>query len=286
MLKRKFYDTLLARKQRKPQTCLLVKGARQIGKTYIIGKFGEENYRSYIYINFIEMPQTKDIFNGELSAESIYSRITLVLPESKYIENDTLIFLDEIQECPNARTALKFLAQDKRYDVIASGSLLGIRYKEVTSIPVGYEEPVEMYSLDFEEYLWAAGYDNAKIDALHEYFDKKEKVPDAIHEKMMSLLREYIAIGGMPAVVDHFMETHHYGEAHNLQEMILSSYYDDISKYAAQTEKPKVKKAYLSFRNSLPKKTKNSSSLLLRRKQPHENTKTALNGYGMQVLPE
>ena len=191
-----------------------------------------------------------------MSAESIYSRITLVLPESRYIENDTLIFLDEIQECPNARTALKFLAQDKRYDVIASGSLLGIRYKEVTSIPVGYEEPVEMYSLDFEEFLWAAGYDDTKIAVLREYYDKKEKVPDAIHEKMMSLLREYIAIGGMPAVVDRFMKTHHFGEAHNLQEMILSSYYDDISKYATQTEKPKVKNAYLSIPKQLAKENK------------------------------
>lgn len=256
MLKRKFYDTLLSWKKQKPQTCLLVKGARQIGKTFIIEKFGKENYKSYIYINFIETPQAKDIFNGELSAESIYSRITLVLPESRYIENDTLIFLDEIQECPNARTALKFLAQDKRYDVIASGSLLGIRYKEVTSIPVGYEEPVEMYSLDFEEFLWAAGYDDTKIAVLREYYDKKEKVPDAIHEKMMSLLREYIAIGGMPAVVDRFIKTHHFGEAHNLQEMILSSYYDDISKYATQTEKPKVKNAYLSIPKQLAKENK------------------------------
>ena len=129
MLKRKFYDTLLAWKSKKPQTCLLVKGAGQIGKTFIIDRFGKDNYKSYIYINFIETPQAKDIFNGELSAESIFSHISLVFPDSCFIENDTLIFLDEIQQCPNARTALKFLAQDKRYDVIASGSLLGILYK-------------------------------------------------------------------------------------------------------------------------------------------------------------
>ncbi|MGN1457094.1 MAG: ATP-binding protein, partial [Acutalibacteraceae bacterium] len=237
-------------------TCLLVKGARQIGKTFIIDLFGRENYQSYIYINFIEMPQTKDIFNGELSADEIYKRLTLVMPDVVYIENDTLIFLDEIQECPNARTALKFLALDGRFDVIASGSLLGISYKEVSSIPVGYEEPVEMYSLDFEEFLWAVGYDEEKISVLREYFDKKETVPESVHNKMMSLLREYITIGGMPAVVNRFIETQHFGEVQTIQQMILDSYFDDISKYASNTEKPKVKNAYLSIPKQLAKENK------------------------------
>lgn len=126
MLKRKFYDRLIEWKNNKNQSCLLVKGARLIGKTYIIDYFGKNNYASYIYINFIESPQTKDIFNDELSAEEIYKRMTLIMSEIKFVENDTLIFLDEIQECPNARTALKFLAIDDRFDVVASGSLLGI----------------------------------------------------------------------------------------------------------------------------------------------------------------
>lgn len=256
MLRRKFYTRLLEWKNKKEPTCLLVKGARQIGKTFIIDLFGRENYKSYIYINFIESPQTKDIFNGELSADEIYKRLTLVMPKVTYIENDTLIFLDEIQECPNARTALKFLALDKRFDVVASGSLLGISYKEVTSIPVGYEEPVEMYSLDFEEYLWAMGYDEEKIAALRDYFDKREQVPDAVHNKVMSLLREYIAVGGMPAVVNTFIKTLHFGEVHAVQQRILDSYYDDISKYASNTEKPKVKNAYLSIPKQLAKENK------------------------------
>ena len=256
MLKRKFYDKLLNWKNRNDHTCLLVKGARQIGKTFIIDLFGRENYKSYIYINFIEMPQTKDIFIGELSADEIYKRLTLVMPDVVYIEHDTLIFLDEIQECPNARTALKFLALDGRFDVVASGSLLGISYKEVSSIPVGYEEQVEMYSLDFEEFLWANGYDADKISVLREYFDKKEKVPDAVHEKMMSLLREYITVGGMPAVVNRFVETQHFGEVQAIQQMILDSYFDDISKYATGPEKPKVKNAYLSIPKQLAKENK------------------------------
>ena len=233
MLKRKFYDKLLNWKNRNDHTCLLVKGARQIGKTFIIDLFGRENYKSYIY-----------------------KRLTLVMPDVVYIERNTLIFLDEIQECPNARTALKFLALDGRFDVVASGSLLGISYKEVSSIPVGYEEQVEMYSLDFEEFLWANGYDADKISVLREYFDKKEKVPDAVHEKMMSLLREYITVGGMPAVVNRFVETQHFGEVQAIQQMILDSYFDDISKYATGSEKPKVKNAYLSIPKQLAKENK------------------------------
>lgn len=256
MLKRKFYSKLNEWKIKKEKTCLLVKGARQIGKTFIIDLFGRENYKSYIYINFIEMPQAKDIFSGELTADEIYKRITLVMPEVKYVFSDTLLFLDEIQECPNARTALKFLALDKRIDVIASGSLLGIQYKNVTSIPVGYEEQIEMYSLDFEEFLWACGYDDEKISAIREYFERKEKVPEAVHEKFSSLLREYITVGGMPAVVNKYIETHHFGEVHAIQQMILDSYSDDISKYAVGSEKIKAKNAYLSIPKQLAKENK------------------------------
>lgn len=256
MLKRKFYDRLIEWKNNKNQSCLLVKGARQIGKTYIIDYFGKNNYASYIYINFIESPQTKDIFNDELSAEEIYKRMTLIMPEIKFVEKDTLIFLDEIQECPNARTALKFLAIDGRYDVAASGSLLGISYREVTSIPVGYETQVEMYSLDFEEYLWAIGYEASKIQILKEYFDRQEKVPEAIHKTMMKHLREYITIGGMPAVVNQFIKNKHFGEVQEQQQRILDSYFDDISKYASKTEKPKVKNCYLSVPKQLAKENK------------------------------
>lgn len=256
MLKRKFYDRLIEWKNNKNQSCLLVKGARQIGKTYIIDYFGKNNYASYIYINFIESPQTKDIFIDELSAEEIYKRMTLIMPEIKFVENDTLIFLDEIQECPNARTALKFLAIDGRFDVVASGSLLGISYREVTSIPVGYETQIEMYSLDFEEYLWAIGYEEIKIQILKEYFDRQEKVPEAIHKTMMKHLREYITVGGMPAVVNQFIKNKHFGEVQEQQQRILDSYFDDISKYASKTEKPKVKNCYLSVPKQLAKENK------------------------------
>ena len=137
--------------------CLLVKGARQVGKTYAIEEFGKKNYENCITLNFFEKPSFKDIFNGELSADEILRNISLRLANFKIAEKQTLLFLDEIQECPQARTALKFLAKDPRFDCIASGSMLGISYKELASVPVGYERQIEMFSMDFEEFLWAKG---------------------------------------------------------------------------------------------------------------------------------
>ncbi len=218
------YDTLLAWKNKKHQDCLLVKGARQVGKSFIIREFGKDNYKSVIEINFYEHPEYKTIFDGDLTAAEIYKRISLQVPNVKFIENDTLIFLDEIQHCPNARTAIKFLAIDDRYDVISSGSLLGLYYKDIVSIPVGYETPITMYSLDFEEFLWAYGYDDKAIEALKEYFTSKEKIPDSINDKFRKILREYLVVGGMPAVVNTFFETNSFQETYNKQIAILAEY--------------------------------------------------------------
>ncbi len=262
MLKRKFYNTLFEWKNSKhndstyKNTCLLVKGARQIGKTFIINLFCKENYKSYTYINFVETPEAKKIFDDELSAEEIYKRISLFNSKFNLIKNNSVIFLDEIQECPNARTALKFLAQDESCDVIASGSLLGISYKDVSSIPVGYECQKEMFGLDFEEFLWALGYEQTSIEILKSFFEKKEKVDDVIHSKMMKILREYITVGGMPAVVNSFIEENNFGKVQQMQEMILNSYIDDILKYASTTEKPKVRNCYLSIPKQLAKENK------------------------------
>ena len=256
MLKRKFYDYLLNWKNTKDKECLLVKGARQIGKTFIIEQFGKENYKNYIYINFIENPRYKEIFEGTLSAEEIYKKLSVYIFGVKFIEKETLIFLDEIQECPNARTALKFLALDNKYDVIASGSLLGINYKEVSSIPVGYERQVDMHALDFEEFLWAIGVNDMAISYVKEFFDKKEKVPYDINEKMLEYLREYIVVGGMPDVVNTFIKTNNYNEVQNAQEKIIRSYYEDMIKYAPVAEKPKVRKCYDSIPKQLAKENK------------------------------
>jgi len=256
MLIRKIEQVLTDWKKNKKNECLLVKGARQIGKTFIIDKFGRESYKKYLYINFVENPELSAIFEGSLEAEEIYKKMSVFFKNIELIPGDTLIFIDEIQECPKARTALKFLALDNKYDIIASGSLLGINYKEITSVPVGYETQVEMHSLDFEEFLWAAGINKNTIDNIKEYFFSLEKIPESINTQMMKYLREYITIGGMPAVVNRYLESNNFSEVHNEQEKILNGFMDDISKYASMTEKPKARNCYLSIPRQLAKENK------------------------------
>ena len=266
MLKRKIYDFLLEWKRTKKHECLLINGARQVGKTYIIEKFGKDNYKQYVYINFLESEELKNIFEGSLEPVEIYKRISLYISKVKLIENNTLIFIDEIQRCPRARTALKFLAIDGKYDVIASGSLLGIHYnssldgnesEKDISIPVGYEREIMMYSLDFEEFLWANGVSEDAISSLRGYFDRKEKVPsneeDGINEKYLKYLREYMVVGGMPEVVNCYLETHNFQKVYDTQQKIFSSYEDDIEQYAKNPEKPKIKACYKSIPRQLSK---------------------------------
>lgn len=264
MLKRKMYDTLLAWKNSDKKECLLVKGARQVGKTYLIRKFGEKEYDSFVEINFHEQKSLKVIFDGDKTAEEIYKRLTANVPGVKLIPGKTLIFLDEIQKCAGARTALKFLAQDGRYDVIASGSLLGLSYgkddddevEPVESIPVGYEKTVMMYSMDFEEFLWAYGYTDETIAYLKSFYDAKEKIPPEIHEKYESLLREYLVVGGMPEVVASFAKFKDFTKVQEIQDKILASYADDISQHAKGAEKVKVRQCYDSIPRQLAKENK------------------------------
>lgn len=264
MLKRKLYASLIEWKNTKGTECLLIKGARQVGKTYLVRQFGMNEYESFIEINFHMQPDLKVVFEGELSSEEIYKRITANIPGIKLIPGKTLLFLDEIQKCANARTALKFLAQDNRYDVIASGSLLGLAYgqdadkdvKEVDSIPVGYEKPIMMYSLDFEEFLWAYGYGDDTIDYLRSFYKSKEKIPSEINERYDKLLREYLIVGGMPEVVANFMEHKDFGKVQEIQDKIISSYADDISQHAKGAEKVKVRKCYDSIPRQLARENK------------------------------
>lgn len=253
MLKRKITDKLLEWKSQKKNECLMVKGARQIGKTYTIRHFGKENYKSYIEINFEENPNYKEIFDGSLEVNELIQKISLLIPNVEFIENETLIFFDEIQSCPQARTSLKFWALDNRYDVIGSGSLLGINYKEVSSFPVGYERQIEMHSLDFEEFLWALGISENVISNLKTYFDNPTKIPESIHSSMTTYLRKYMIVGGMPAVVNKYLETNNFNDVHSQQQMILNEYLNDIAKYAPTSDKPKARNCYLSIPQQLAK---------------------------------
>ena len=261
-LKRKFYDFLLNWKNQKHQECLLVNGARQIGKTYIIEKFGRENYESFIELNFALQPELCSVFEGNLGVREICERLTALQRDVKLIPGATLIFLDEIQDCPNARTAFKPFALDGRYDVIASGSLLGIKYKKdkikktPRSIPVGFERQVTMYSLSFEEYLEAKGFGKASLQILKRSFAEREAVPESINEHYRRLLREYVVVGGMPAVVSAFMDRGHYGEVQDLQEALVKEYIADIHKYADKTDIPKVENCFRAIPRILAKENR------------------------------
>lgn len=264
MLKRKMYDKLLAWKsQTNKKECLLVKGARQIGKTYIIREFGKKEYESFIEINFYEQKSMKVIFKGDKTAEEIYKNISANIQGVKLIPGKTLIFLDEIQKCADARTALKFLAEDGQYDVIASGSLLGLSYgsdddddevEEIESIPVGYEKSIMMYSMDFEEFLWAYGYNEKTIEYLNEFYISKTKIPFEIQEKFEMLLREYLVVGGMPEVVASFAKYKDFTKVQEIQDKILAAYIDDISQHAKGVEK--VRKCYDSIPRQLARENK------------------------------
>ena len=201
----------------------------------------------------IKILHIKQIFDGDLDVETLIKQISLRVSGAMLVPGKTLLFLDEIQNCPRARTALKFLTQDKRFDVIASGSLLGINYKDVPSYPVGYVEHLEMHSLDFEEFLWANGVLSASIADIKEYFDKKETVPTAMHERMLELFKEYIVVGGMPRVVSEFVSTHNFANVLKIQKAVVNDYTDDIAKYAEGAEKAKARACFLSIPKHLSK---------------------------------
>lgn len=256
MLKRKIEKDLLNWKNTKSKEVLLIKGARQVGKTFIVDKFGKENYENYLYVNFITKKSAKEIFNGDLDASTIYKNITLIYENVKLIPKKTLIFFDEIQECPNARTALKFLAEDDKYDIIASGSLLGLINKKVESYPVGYEKQIIMHSLDFEEFLWANDVNDTLIRELKTYFLEKKQAPDILNNKMLSYLKDYIVIGGMPEVVNCFINEKNYNKVNEIQHKILDDYYNDITNYAEGSEKIKIRNSYLSIPLQLAKENK------------------------------
>ena len=252
-LQRKIYSKLLNWKHSHDNDCLLIKGARQVGKTFVVDLFGQNEYKKYYKIDFFENEDYKKIFEGSLNPSDIYSKMSLYINNFTIVENDTLIFLDEIQFCASARTALKYLAMDKRCDVIAAGSMLGLLYKEIESIPVGYENQIEMHPLDFEEFLWANDITENAIHELQKYFISGQIIDDTINEKYLNLVNSYMVIGGMPEVVLKFIETKNYQETNKMQNKIINSYRDDITKYASNTEKAKILKCFDSITIQLSK---------------------------------
>lgn len=254
MLRRKIYDKLLAWKKRTgKKDAILLRGVRQCGKTYIVREFGKREYKNFIEINFIERSDMQAVFSGNLDVDNMVQQIKLSMPGCQFIPGETLLFLDEIQDAPNARTSLKFWTQDGRFDCIASGSLLGIDYKNEVSIPVGYEQQLIMHTLDFEEFIWALGAEVNLKEMLAPYVDGAKRVPEAMHNSLNKYLQEYMVVGGLPEVVDTYIATKDFYQVHLLQEKILRDYQDDIPKYALNQDKIKAKQCFLSIPRQLSK---------------------------------
>lgn len=251
MLKRKIYNELFKWKSEKNKKVLVVTGARQVGKTFIIENFAREYYQNYIIINFEKQPQFKQVFESDLTPDNIVSQLTLLLPDKNIVPNETVLVFDEIQSCPQAITSLKFFTEDGRFDVIATGSLLGISYKEVSSFPVGATNRLTMHSMDFEEFLWANQVDSSHIDIIKNHYSNKTTVPEAIHIRFLQLFREYIVVGGMPAVVQEYVNNKDFSKVLKLQRDIVDDYSDDIIKYAEGTEKTKARACLLSIPKQL-----------------------------------
>ncbi len=234
LLKRKIDEYLIEWKSDLERKPLIVKGARQIGKTESIRNFAKSNYKSVIEINFVLQKQYKDIFNDGFEVDNIIKNISLRNPNFEFIPGNTLIFFDELQECINCATSLKSFNQDGRYDVICSGSLMGINYNEIESNSVGNKEDYEMYSMDFEEFLWAKGYKKAQIESLYEHMKNLIPFSETELSVMFSNFKEYMIIGGMPAIVNSFVKNNNYSGTLKMQKQILLDYEEDITKYVGR----------------------------------------------------
>ena len=243
-LKRKIDDYLIAWKQNKNKLPLIIKGARQIGKTNAIRNFGKTNYKTFVEINFALQPQFKTIFEDGFEVDSIIKNITLKIPQLLLTKDSTLIFFDEMQDCVSAATSLKAFKEDGRYDVICSGSLMGINYKEIESNSVGNKEDYIMRSLDFEEFLWAKGYSNEQITDLYNHMLELKPLSTMQYDVMMSNFKDYMIVGGMPAIVSRFVENKNFSETLKMQQQILLDYEEDITKYAGGLDKTKILNCY------------------------------------------
>ncbi len=251
MLKRKLTKQLENWVLTKNKKCLIVQGARQTGKTFAIERFAEAKYEELVEINFKQTPSAVEIFSGDLTVENMVLALRFRFPDKKIIPGKTLIFLDEIQECEEAITSLKFWALDNQYDVIASGSLLGIDYKRASSYPVGYVDYLRMYGLDFEEFLWGIGLSETVIGSLHSYLKTMKPIPDSVHKQIMQYYRLYIAIGGMPEAVQKYIDTKDFRDVDFVQKNLLQGYQYDIAHYATAEEKVKAEKCYLTLAKQL-----------------------------------
>ena len=268
MLRRKIEAQLLEWKNSKNHKPLIIKGCRQCGKTFSVLEFARKYYKHTVYINFFEDPSYASIFSGALNVDNIIMLLSALLGDKAvFVPGETAIIFDEIQECPDARTSLKFFSIDGRYDVLATGSLLGVEGygKSPRSIPVGYETVMDMYPLDLEEFLWANGIKDEIIELLGSCLETETPVPEALHERMKQLLLQYTVIGGMPDAVQTFIDTGLMSDVLKVQRDILRSYEDDMVKYAEKKDKALIRDCFLSIPNHLSKENKKFQYSLIKK---------------------
>lgn len=258
MLRRKIQDTLLQWKKTPGHKPLVIKGCRQCGKTFSVREFAKKYYKHEVYLNFLQDSSYASIFSGSLEVSHLVMMMSALIPDAVFEAGRTVIILDEIQDCPDARTALKFFHLDGRFDVICTGSLLGVRGygKEPKSVPVGYETVIDMFPLDFEEFLWANGISEPMITILEECLRKESPVPEALHNRFRQLLLQYVVVGGMPEAVQLFVDTKQVGSVLRLQRDIIRSYEDDMIKYADKKDKGRIAECFQSIPKQLSKENK------------------------------
>lgn len=256
MLRRKIDAVLSLWKNKAEKKPLIVKGARQVGKTESIRLFGRKNYAHVVEINFALQKSFRVIFDEGYEVDTIIRNISFIDPSLVFVPGETLIFFDELQDCPDCATSLKAFKIDGRYDVICSGSLMGVYYHEIESNSVGYKEDFEMHSLDFEEFLWAKGYSDLQIENLYEHLVQQRPLSQLQMDVLIRLFRDYMVVGGMPEVVATYVRQNNFSGTLSLQKQLLLDYEEDISKYAIGFEKARILGVYRHISTFLAKENK------------------------------
>ena len=273
MYKRKIEDYLVRWKNEAKHKPLIIKGVRQCGKTSSVKAFAKAHYKHVVYLDFHANPEYKQFFHPNLNVNEIILRISATLPSLIIEPHKTCFIFDEIQDCPMARASLKFFSLDGRYDVLCTGSLLGVNgYKtkeeqkeeDEASIPVGFESFVTMYPMDFEEWLWANGIREEHIDVLRKHFRDETPVEPAFHQRFRELLLQYVFVGGMPEAVEKFLTTQQVGPLLEVQRQIIDSYEADMVKYARTEDKPRIRECFESIPRQLARENKKFTYALVR----------------------
>ncbi|MBQ9520288.1 MAG: ATP-binding protein [Acholeplasmatales bacterium] len=261
MFKRKILNEILKWEEslKIKKRALVIKGLRQVGKTTVVTEYCKEKYNNVVYINFMENVSLKKIFDNDLVVNDIVRDLSAAMPNVKFIPNETVIIFDELQECANARSSIKPFMIDGRFDIIATGSLIGLRgynKKKSKGVPTGFEYTITMYPMDFEEYLYAKGISGDLLEYVKKCFLYKEKVSDSLNSSFMNYFKEYLCVGGMPDVVDLFLKTNDLNQVYDLQRNILEQYKDDFGKHLDENEEEVINKVELTrildVYNSIP----------------------------------